>query len=98
MADWRMVVRRGRYADALVFEDLAARRDLVRPHERRQGRAPLVRDTQLDVVSIRLEEVLRHRHERRWTVGVHRRRETGRPAEEEERSVAGDVIGMLVGD
>src|ERR687891_119283 len=85
-------------AHAIVLEDRTALRHFVRPDERRQRGPALVFHSQLDVEFVGVEERPRHRGERRRTVGVDRRGEPGRPAEEEQRAIAGVVVGMLMSE
>src|SRR5262245_34967230 len=92
-----MPVDGGRHLHAIVLEDFAALRDLVRTHERRERRPALVGDARLDVERVGLEQQARHPLERRRAVRVHRREPRG-PAEQPQRTVAGVVIRVLVRD
>lgn len=97
MLNRRMVVDRSCHPDAIVAEDFAGRRDLVRPDERRERCAALVRNPRLDVEGVRLEQQPRHLLERGRPVHVHGR-QPRRPSEQPQRSVPGVVVRMLMRD
>jgi hypothetical protein len=88
----------GRHFDVVVLQHDAARAELVRPQERARVDPPFVGNADVDVATVQRKELLRHRRQRRWPPGIHRRGEPGRPGGVEQVAVFQIVIGVVVRD